>query len=171
MPDNDVTVRPLLPVTIFLVVSMIWFSYTDKLYIKMLGIIFSPQKYHHHQQFLFKFKDNNENDMTPKGHFEINWPLGTPASEVCQFLLDLQVDFWGQGSTLNTIATSKLALNEKLWKTWPNRFVNIFCKEIISWQSERFLSFWRKQDWKVFQPHSTLQLQYLKSKCDNVKIS
>ena len=43
---------------------MIWFSYTDKLYIKMLGIVFSPQKYHHHQQFLFKFKENTENDMT-----------------------------------------------------------------------------------------------------------
>ena len=33
-----------------LVVSMIWFSYTDKLGIKMLGIYFSPQNYHCHQQ-------------------------------------------------------------------------------------------------------------------------
>ena len=61
---DDVTVRPWLPVNIFLVVTMIWFSYTDKLYIKMLGISFSPQNYHHHQQFLSKLKENNENDMT-----------------------------------------------------------------------------------------------------------
>ena len=40
---------------------MIWFSYTDKLYI---GITFSPQNYHHHQQFLSKLRKNNENDMT-----------------------------------------------------------------------------------------------------------
>ena len=44
MSDDDVTVQPWLPSNIFLVVSMIWFSYTDKLYIKMLGISFSPQK-------------------------------------------------------------------------------------------------------------------------------
>ena len=25
---------------------------------------FSPQNYHHHQQFLSKFRENNENDMT-----------------------------------------------------------------------------------------------------------
>ena len=49
---------------IFLVVSMIWFSYTDKLYINMLGITFSPQNYHHHQQFLSKLRENNENGMT-----------------------------------------------------------------------------------------------------------
>ena len=30
----------------------------------MLEITLSPQIYHHHQQFLFKFKENNENDMT-----------------------------------------------------------------------------------------------------------
>ena len=30
----------------------------------MLGISFSPQNYHHHQQFLSKLKENNENDMT-----------------------------------------------------------------------------------------------------------
>ena len=35
MSDDDVTVLPWLPSNIFLVVSMIWFSYTDK-YIKML---------------------------------------------------------------------------------------------------------------------------------------
>ena len=49
---------------IFLVVSMIWFSYTDKLYINMLGITFSPQNYHHHQQISSKLRENNENDMT-----------------------------------------------------------------------------------------------------------
>ena len=48
----------------FLVVSMIWFSYTDKLYINMLGITFSPQNYHHHQQFLSKLREINENVMT-----------------------------------------------------------------------------------------------------------
>ena len=30
----------------------------------MLGITFSPQNYHHHQQFLSRFRENNENDMT-----------------------------------------------------------------------------------------------------------
>ena len=30
----------------------------------MLGITFSPQNYHHHQQFLSKLRENNENDMT-----------------------------------------------------------------------------------------------------------
>ena len=30
----------------------------------MLGISFSPQNYHHHQQFLSKLKENIENDMT-----------------------------------------------------------------------------------------------------------
>ena len=59
-----------------------------------------------------------------KGHFGINWHLGTPASEIRQFWLDLQVEFWSQGLNLNTIATSILVLNEKLWGTWPNRFVN-----------------------------------------------
>ena len=48
----------------FLVVSMIWFSYSDKLYIIMLGITFSPQNYHHHQQFISKLRENNENVMT-----------------------------------------------------------------------------------------------------------
>ena len=40
---------------------MIWFRYTDKLYIKKLGITFSPQNYHHHQQFLSKLKENKVN--------------------------------------------------------------------------------------------------------------
>ena len=48
----------------FLVVSMIWFSYTDKSYINMLGITFSPQNYHHHQQILSKLRENNENGMS-----------------------------------------------------------------------------------------------------------
>ena len=30
----------------------------------MLGISFSPQNYHHHQQLLSKLRENNENDMT-----------------------------------------------------------------------------------------------------------
>ena len=30
----------------------------------MLGIIFSPQNYHHHQQFLSKLREINENVMT-----------------------------------------------------------------------------------------------------------
>ena len=30
----------------------------------MLGITFSPQNYHHHQQFLPKLRENNENVMT-----------------------------------------------------------------------------------------------------------
>ena len=30
----------------------------------MLGIVFSPQKYTHHQQILLKFKEKNENGMT-----------------------------------------------------------------------------------------------------------
>ena len=30
----------------------------------MLGITFSPQNYHHHQQFLSKLRENNENGMT-----------------------------------------------------------------------------------------------------------
>ena len=30
----------------------------------MLGITFSPQNYHHHQQIPSKLRENNENDMT-----------------------------------------------------------------------------------------------------------
>ena len=35
---------------------MIWFSYTDKLYNKMLGFLKEIYWYHHHQQFLFTIK-------------------------------------------------------------------------------------------------------------------
>ena len=47
-------------VNIFLVVSMIWFGYTDKSYVHQNARnVFSLQKYHHHQQFLFKFKEKH----------------------------------------------------------------------------------------------------------------
>ena len=42
-----------------------------------------------------------------KEHFGINWHLGTPASEIRQFWLDLQVEFWSQGLRDNLITTVK----------------------------------------------------------------
>ena len=42
------------PTNIFLVVSMIWFSYTEKLYIKMMGYPWEIGWNLHHQHFLFK---------------------------------------------------------------------------------------------------------------------
>ena len=54
MSDDDVTILPWLPSNIFLVVCMIWFSYTNKLYIKMLEFSKKNNWYHLHQQFLFK---------------------------------------------------------------------------------------------------------------------
>ena len=47
-------ILPWIPSNIFLVVSMIWFSYTDKLCIKILGFSKEIDWYHHHQQFLFR---------------------------------------------------------------------------------------------------------------------
>ena len=40
----------------FLVVSMIWFSYTDNLYIKMIGYPWEIHWNHHHQHFLKQWK-------------------------------------------------------------------------------------------------------------------
>ena len=55
MSDDDVTVLPWLPSNIFLVVSIIWFSYTDKCTSKCSDF---------QKNFYLKFKENNENDMT-----------------------------------------------------------------------------------------------------------
>ena len=52
-------------------VSMIWFSHTDKLYIKMMGYPWKIHWNHHHQHF--PFKENNENDMAAHGFLEPNW--------------------------------------------------------------------------------------------------
>ena len=60
---------------IFLVVSMIWFSYTDKLYLKIMGYPWEIDWNLHHQYFLYlKFKENKENDMpTHAIFFNFNW--------------------------------------------------------------------------------------------------
>ena len=63
MSDDDVTVLPLLPSNMFLVVSMISFSYTDKLYIKMIRFQKKLIDTITTSNFYLKFKENNENDM------------------------------------------------------------------------------------------------------------
>ena len=105
MSDDDVTVRPWLLVNIFLVVSVISFSYKDKLYIKMPRIFFSPHNYHHQQQFLSKLKESNENDMLFHYFSCFGWhcfwptsmaPLSLSALARCMYELVnlLKWDYW-----------------------------------------------------------------------------
>ena len=73
----------------------------------MLGITFSPQNYHHHQQIPSKLRENNENDMTSAVWAVIVfgprvWPLS-----VCRHYVVLRAfrdptqDTWMKGQGIN----------------------------------------------------------------------
>ena len=64
---------------IFLVVSMTWFSYTDKLYIKMMAYLWELDWNLHHQHFIFNIyrKQLKRHGCT----WNLFWSLAQPTSE------------------------------------------------------------------------------------------